>query len=232
MATEDVAPAQSKIEIARIAKEALIERAKELADSTDWRKTTDEQRTLMEQWRAAGYAGKELNDKLWDEFRAARDTFFTRRDEHYTELRAEQAKVVEAKKQIIEEAKQLTADVQNWVRTSDALNALMDRWKAAGNAGRDNEHALWEEFNGIRRDFRNRRKADLAERRARAGGSLCANDGLRLFRGVKLPGTLSGTPGTEDGTEPSAPGVSRTILQGRRARRACPAASAPQPGLW
>ena len=167
VATEDVAPAQSKIEIARIAKEALIERAKELADSTDWRKTTDEQRTLMEQWRAAGYAGKELNDKLWDEFRAARDTFFTRRDEHYTELRAEQAKVVEAKKQIIEEAKQLTADVQNWVRTSDALNALMDRWKAAGNAGRDNEHALWEEFNGIRRDFRNRRKADLAERRAR-----------------------------------------------------------------
>ena len=167
VATEDVAPAQSKIEIARIAKEALIERAKELADSADWRKTTDEQRALMEQWRAAGYAGKELNDKLWDEFRAARDTFFTRRDEHYTELRAEQAKVVEAKKQIIEEAKELTAEVQNWVRTSDALNGLMDRWKAAGNAGRDNEHALWEEFNGIRRDFRNRRKADLAERRAK-----------------------------------------------------------------
>ncbi|MBR3317710.1 MAG: DUF349 domain-containing protein [Atopobiaceae bacterium] len=167
VATDDVAPAQSKIEIARIAKEALIERAKELEDSVDWRKATDAQRALMEEWRAAGYAGKELNDKLWDEFRAARDKFFTRRDEHYTELRAEQAKVVEAKKQIIEEAKQLTSEVQNWVRTSDALNALMDRWKAAGNAGRDNEHVLWEEFNGIRRDFRNRRKADLADRRAK-----------------------------------------------------------------
>jgi chromosome segregation ATPase len=119
----------------------------------------------MDEWRAAGYAGKEYNDKLWEEFRAARDCFFTRRDEHYAELRTQQASVVEAKKQIIEEAKELTADVQNWVKTSDALNALMDRWKAAGNAGRDNEHALWEEFNGIRRDFRNRRKADLAERR-------------------------------------------------------------------
>lgn len=167
VATEDVAPAQSKIELARIAKESLIERAKELADSTDWRKTSDAQRALMEEWRAAGYAGKEHQDKLWDEFRAARDTFFTRRDEHYAELREQQGKVVEAKRLIIEEAKALVADIQNWRRTADAMDALMDRWKAAGNAGRDNEHVLWEEFNGIRKDFRSRRKADLAARRAK-----------------------------------------------------------------
>ena len=167
VATEDVAPAQSKIELARIAKEALIERAKELADSTDWRKTSDAQRALMEEWRAAGYAGKEYQDKLWDEFRSARDAFFSRRDEHYAELREQQGKVVETKRQIIDEAKALVEDIQNWRRTADAMDALMDRWKAAGNAGRDNEHVLWEEFNGIRKDFRNRRKADLAARRAK-----------------------------------------------------------------
>lgn len=167
VATPDVAPAQSKMELARIAKEALIERAKELADSTEWRKTSDAQRVLMDEWRAAGYAGKEQNDKLWEEFRAARDVFFTRRDEHYAELRAHQAEVIEVKKQIIEEARVLTTDVQNWVKTSDALSELMDRWKAAGNAGRENEQQLWEEFNGIRRDFRNRRKADLAQRRSK-----------------------------------------------------------------
>ena len=167
VATEDVAPAQPKIELARIAKESLIERAKELADSTDWRKTSDAQRALMEEWRAAGYAGKEYQDKLWDEFRAARDVFFTRRDEHYAELREQQGKVVEAKRQIIEEAKALVEDIQNWRRTADAMDELMNRWKTAGNAGRDNEHVLWEEFNGIRKDFRNRRKADLAARRAK-----------------------------------------------------------------
>ena len=167
VATPDVAPARSKMELARLAKESLIERAKELADSTEWRKTSDAQRALMEEWRAAGYAGKEQNDELWEQFRAARDVFFTRRDEHYAELRAQQAEVVETKKAIIAEAKELTSSVQNWVKTSDALNALMDRWKAAGNAGRDNEQQLWEEFNGIRRDFRNRRKADLAERRTK-----------------------------------------------------------------
>ena len=167
IATPDVAPARSKIELARIAKEALIERAKELSDSSEWRKTTEAQRALMEEWRAAGYAGKEHNDQLWDEFRAARDVFFTRRDAHYAELREQQSKVIEEKRAIIEEAKGLTADVRNWVATSSALDALFDRWKAAGNAGRDNEQVLWEEFNGIRRDFRSRRKADLAERRAK-----------------------------------------------------------------
>lgn len=167
VATEDVPAAQSKMELARIAKEALIARAKELADSTEWRKTSEAQRELMEEWRKAGYAGKELNDKLWDEFRAARDEFYTRRDEHYNELRAQQAKVIEEKKQIIEEAKAATANVHNWVATADELNALFDRWKAAGNAGRENEQILWQEFNAIRSDFRNRRKADLAERRAK-----------------------------------------------------------------
>ena len=167
VATPDVAPARSKIEVARIAKESLIERAKKLADSSEWRKTTEAQRALMEEWRAAGYAGKEHNDRLWDEFRAARDAFFTRRDAHYAELRELQSKVIDEKRKIIDEAKELTAEVHNWVATSSALDALFDRWKAAGNAGRDNEQVLWEEFNGIRRDFRSRRKADLAERRAK-----------------------------------------------------------------
>ena len=167
VATPDVAPAISKIEVARINKETLIERARELAESTDWRKAGDEQRKLMDEWRQAGFAGKDDNNRLWEEFRAARDIFYKRRDEHYAELRAAQGEVVEVKRAIIEEARAATENIQNWVRTSNTLNELMDRWKAAGNAGRENEQALWEEFNGIRRDFRNRRKADLAERRAK-----------------------------------------------------------------
>lgn len=155
IATEDVAPAQSRMNLARIAKEALVERARELASSTDWRKTSDEQRALMEEWRKAGYAGKEVNDKLWDEFRAARQEFFSHREEQ----------VVQIKRQIIDEAKAAAESVSNWASTSQSLDALMERWKAAGNSGSESDKALWEEFNGIRRDFRNRRKADLDKRR-------------------------------------------------------------------
>ncbi|MDO4807286.1 MAG: DUF349 domain-containing protein [Coriobacteriales bacterium] len=156
VATEDVAPARSRMDLARISKQALIERAKELADSTDWRKTSDMQRTLMEEWRKIGYAGKETNDKLWEEFREARQVFFSRREEQ----------VVGIKREIIDEAKQLTENVTNWAATSAKLDELMGRWKAAGNSGSDSDKALWDEFNAIRRDFRSRRKADLDKRRA------------------------------------------------------------------
>lgn len=158
VATADVAPARSRMNLARIAKESLIERAKELADSTDWRKTAELQRELMDEWRKAGYAGKEDNDKLWEDFRAARQEFFARRE----------VEVVAIKKQIIQEAHEATENVTNWVATSNALDALMERWKAAGNSGSESDNALWDEFNGIRRDFRNRRKADLDKRRATA----------------------------------------------------------------
>jgi hypothetical protein len=136
----------------------------------------------MDEWRAAGYAGKEHNDKLWEEFRAARDVFFTRRDEHYSQLREQQAQVIEAKKQIIQEAREATAEVRNWVATSNALDALMDRWKAAGNAGRENEQALWEEFNGIRRDFRSRRKADVS-----STSVPCSSRSMRSPSGTAVP---------------------------------------------
>jgi hypothetical protein len=40
----------------------------------------------------------------------------------------------------------------------------MARWKEAGNSGSESDKELWDEFNGIRREFRNRRKADLDKR--------------------------------------------------------------------
>lgn len=158
VATEDVAPAQSRMDLARLAKEALIERAKELAESTDWRKTSEAQRGLMEEWRKIGYAGKDANDKLWEDFRAARQEFFSRRE----------AEVVKIKQDIIAEAREATTEVKNWVGTASQLDALMQRWKEAGNSGSEKDKELWDEFNGIRREFRNRRKADLDDRRAKA----------------------------------------------------------------
>lgn len=157
-ATEGVAPARSRMNLARIQKEALIERAKELADSTDWRKTSEEQRALMDEWRTVGYAGKDVNDKLWEDFQAARQQFFSHRE----------AEVVKIKQQIIEEAREATTDVTRWVATATKLDELMDRWKAAGNSGSEQDKELWDAFNSIRRDFRNRRKADMDKRRAKA----------------------------------------------------------------
>ena len=65
---------------ARQAKEGLCERAEELADSTDWGATGAAFRDLLAEWKAAGRAAKDVDDALWQRFKAAQDTFFSARN--------------------------------------------------------------------------------------------------------------------------------------------------------
>ena len=74
---------------ARQAKEALCERAEELAGSTDWGATGAAFRDLLTQWKAAGRAAKDVDDALWQRFKAAQDTFFTARNAASAERDAE-----------------------------------------------------------------------------------------------------------------------------------------------
>ena len=64
---------------AKAAKQRLIEKAEELATSTDWVATAKDYRDLMAQWKQAGFAGKPADDKLWKKFRGAQDKFFEAR---------------------------------------------------------------------------------------------------------------------------------------------------------
>jgi len=80
---------QSRAE-AREAKEALIERAGELAPSTDFEDTFAAMQDLLEEWKRAGSAGRDIDDQLWERFYAVRDPFFERRKAHFAEQRRRQ----------------------------------------------------------------------------------------------------------------------------------------------
>ena len=75
---------------ARVAKEALIVRAGELAPSTDFDGTFAAMQDLLEEWKRAGSAGRDIDDQLWERFHAARDPFFERRKAHIAEQRRRQ----------------------------------------------------------------------------------------------------------------------------------------------
>ena len=75
---------------AREAKEALIVRAGELAPSTDFEDTFAAMQDLLEEWKRAGSAGRDIDDQLWERFYAVRDPFFERRKAHLAEQRRRQ----------------------------------------------------------------------------------------------------------------------------------------------
>ena len=71
-------------------KEALIARAEELASSTDYEGTSVVMQALLEEWKQAGSAGRDIDDQLWERFHRARDPFFERRKAHIAEQRHRQ----------------------------------------------------------------------------------------------------------------------------------------------
>jgi hypothetical protein len=119
----------------RAAKEKLIERAEELAESSDWKETAAAMRDLMTEWKATGRAGREAEEVLWTRFRAAQDTFFTRRSATFAERDAEQTENQRKKEAVIAEAEAL--DIGDAKTAQAALRPLQARYDDIGHVPRD-----------------------------------------------------------------------------------------------
>ena len=131
------------------AKEELIAKAKEVAEIKDMKKASNTVNELFEQWRKTGSAGRENDEPLWKEFSGLRKEFFKRREQYYDNLKETFAKNAEAKKELINKAKVYLARSEFTEEEVSAIKELRKAWKEVGNAGRENEQSLWEEFNGL-----------------------------------------------------------------------------------
>src|SRR4051794_28656329 len=122
------------------AKERLIARAEELSASTDWKDTTAAMRDLMTEWKAAGRAGRDVEDALWARFRAAQDAFFARRSGVFAERDAEQSENQQKKEAIIAQAAAL--DVSDPKAAQNVLRDLQAQFDAVGHVPRDSMRRL------------------------------------------------------------------------------------------
>lgn len=121
---------------AKAVKERLVKEAEALAASTEWGPTSGAFRELMRQWKAAGPAPRDIDEKLWQRFRGAQDTFFGARDAAQAEQDQEFAANAEVKEALLVEAEALdpTKDLE---AAKKAMRDIADRWEAAGKVPRD-----------------------------------------------------------------------------------------------
>ncbi len=93
-------------------KKALVQKALDLKDSTDFKGTSNKLVQLQKQWKSLGTAGPRHEQRLWKQFRGACDIFFNSRDKHFENQEASLAGNLEAKKALILEMQeyQLQAD--------------------------------------------------------------------------------------------------------------------------
>jgi hypothetical protein len=125
---------------AKVVKERLAAEAEALAGSTDWGPTAGRYRDLMREWKAAGPAPRDVDDKLWKRFRGAQDQFFGARDAAAAAEDAAYADNAVVKEQLLVEAEALVPVLESGGDldgVKKAFRELSDRWDAAGKVPRD-----------------------------------------------------------------------------------------------
>lgn len=125
-----------KRDTARAIKERLVVEAEKLSSSTEWGPTAGAFRDLMRDWKAAGPAPREFDEKLWRRFRGAQDAFFNNRDAVNAEMDREFAGNAEVKDALLVEAEALLP-ITDLEAAKKAFRDISAKWDEAGKVPRD-----------------------------------------------------------------------------------------------
>lgn len=122
-------------------KKAIVEKAQALADSTDWKVTSDKLINLQKEWKTIGVVPKKIGDQLWHDFLNACNKFFEARNAANAGARSEERENLEKKRSIIEQIKALVADAAN--ATREKVQALTDEYNKVGHVPYKEKDALY-----------------------------------------------------------------------------------------
>lgn len=132
------------------AKKALCESAEELAArvitaAKDWNKYSKDMIELQKVWKTIGFAPKKENNKVYDRFRAACDTFFNNKREFYQDAREDQLNNYQLKADLCVQADALKESTE-WKKSTEELIKLQKRWKEIGPVPRKHSDEVWKRF--------------------------------------------------------------------------------------
>jgi hypothetical protein len=138
---------------ARAAKQELIKEAQKLATSTEWGPTSAAMRSLMDRWKAVPRTGREGDDDLWKEFRAAQDVFFAARAESDKKRSSEELANQQQKEELLAQAEKLdpAADLKG---AQNALRKIQERYDAIGHVPRGVMRQLEDRMQAVEQKIR------------------------------------------------------------------------------
>lgn len=113
------------------AKNALIEKAEALKDSTDWGATTNKFVELQKEWKTIGPVAHKISDTIWKRFNDACNYFFDKKNEANKGQRKEEEANLELKKAVIAEIEKLAAEPGDNLLQS--IRELQAKWNEIGH---------------------------------------------------------------------------------------------------
>lgn len=128
-------------------KKEMVEQAKALMESTDWKATSDKLIKLQKEWKTIGMVPKKVGDQLWAEFVAACNKFFEARNAATAGTRNEEQQNLDRKKEIIAKLKELLDSTADNVPAT--LQQLIDEYGKIGHVPFKEKDKLFKEYHKV-----------------------------------------------------------------------------------
>ena len=128
-------------------KRALIEKAKALQDSTEWKSTGDKLINLQKEWKTIGMVPKKLGDQLWEEFLGACNKFFEARKAAGGGTRSDERENLEKKRDVIERLKAAAEEAGEGLQ--EKVQQLVEEYQTIGHVPFKEKDKLYEEYHAV-----------------------------------------------------------------------------------
>lgn len=134
-----------------VAKKELLAKALQYANfnSTrikEWMENTTIVNQLMEDWRKIGQVPLKVSDEIWNEFRSARNQFFSNKNVFFKNLQAERDTNLKAKNELCEKAEAIAEMPLDWNKQTDELKRMQEQWKKIGPVPEKISDVIWKRF--------------------------------------------------------------------------------------
>lgn len=136
----------------------LADKADALANSENWKETSEIFKQILEEWKSIGKTMPEKNEALWQRIISAKNNFFDRKKIHTDQIKVEQEANYEKKLAIVEKAESIKDNI-DWSITTQAYADLMTEWKGIGSVPAEHSNLLWARFNAAKEIFFNAKRA-------------------------------------------------------------------------
>jgi len=144
-------------------KRSLVEQAQALADSTDWKGTSDKLIALQKEWKTIGTVPKKLGDQLWNDFLGACNKFFEARNAATAGTRNAERENLEKKRGVIEQLKGLLEDAGDNVQQQ--VQKLVDEYQSIGHVPFKDKDKIYKEYREVLDKIYKELNVSIARRR-------------------------------------------------------------------
>lgn len=195
----------------RTRKQRLIERAEALAPrGAD---AVGDYRSLLDEWKQAGRAGKKLDDQLWAKFKAAGDVLFNAKAEIDAKDDEEYRANLGEKLELLTEAEALLTETDAKKARAE-LNRVQRKWDEIGKVPRDQVRTVEDRLRKVENHVRSledeRWQREDPEKKARSEGMLGQlNDAIEKLESEVAAAEAAG--------DTKAAAAAREALDARRA---------------